>query len=317
MTTESTTSTAPADAAREALDGIDADTHRERVQLAKLRGVDLAYETFGDPADPAIVLVMGLGTQMLGYHERMCERLADAGHHVIRFDNRDTGLSTHWPDEPPSLPSMLLKRRPPYRIADLADDATQLVDHLGLDRFHLVGTSMGGFIAQTMALAAPERLRSLTLVMTSTGSRRVGRPTPSVMRRMAQAEPARDRAAVIEAGVETYRIIGSPVLDEADLRRVAAWSYDRSHDPQGRDRQLAAILAQPDRTARLRTLDVPTLVVHGLADPLVAPSGGLALARAIPGATFIGHNGMGHDLTRSLWGPLSEDLLAFIARQGR
>jgi len=287
------------------------------VEIAHLDGVNLAYETFGDPDDPAILLVMGLGTQMLGYHEQFCEMLADTGHHVIRFDNRDSGLSTHWPDDPPSLPNMVMRRRAPYSIADMAGDAEQLVDHLGLKRFHLVGTSMGGFIAQTMAIDRPERIRSLTLVMTSTGSRRVGRPTPTVMARMARAEAPVDRTSAIEAQVETYRIVGSPNLDEDDVRTVAGWSWDRNPRGTGRIRQLAAILAQPNRTAHLRKLDVPTLVVHGLADPLVTPSGGLALADAIPDATFIGHQGMGHDLTRSMWQPLGRDLLAHIEHRGR
>lgn len=293
------------------------DPHRENVEIAHLDGVDIAYETFGDPSHPTILLVMGLGTQMLGYHESLCEMLADAGHHVVRFDNRDSGLSTHWPERPLSLPGMVMGRNAPYAIADMARDAEQLVDHLGIDRFHLVGTSMGGFIAQTMAIERPDRLRSLTLVMTSTGSRRVGRPTPAILARMARAEEPVDRAAAIEANVETYRIIGSPDLDEDDIRRVAGWSWDRRPRGTGRARQLAAILSQPNRTPLLRTLDVPTLVVHGLADPLVTPSGGLALARIIPGATFIGHQGMGHDLTRSMWRSLGRDLLRHIELRGR
>lgn len=292
------------------------DTHLDRVQIARLDGVDLAYETFGDPTDPAILLVMGLGTQMLGYHERMCEMLADAGHFVVRFDNRDVGLSTHWEVEPPTIVEAVVKRNPPYRVADMADDALALLDHLGIDRCHVVGTSMGGFIAQTMAIARPERFRSMTLVMTSTGSRRVGRPTPAVMRRLARSVVPADRAGSIEAAVETYRVIGSPDVDEQEIRNVAAWSYDRCHDPKGRDRQFAAILAQPDRTAALRRLDLPTLVVHGLDDPLVSVSGGLALAKAIPGARFVGYHGKGHDLTRSTWETLGDDILRLVAAAG-
>ena len=290
------------------------DVHLAKVRIAKLPGVDIAYETFGDPKDPAMLLVMGLGTQMLGYHEKMCQMLADEGHFVVRYDNRDIGLSTHWSGGVPSLPSMLLRRNPPYRIADMAADGFGLADHLGLDRFHLVGTSMGGFISQRMAIDRPERIRSLTLVMTSTGSRRVGRPTPAVMLRMARQSPAVGRAAAIEANVETYSVIGSPDVDFDEIREVAGWSYDRSDDTSGRDRQLAAILAQPDRTPELRHLDVPTLVVHGLDDPLVAPSGGLALAEAIPAATFLGYHGKGHDLTRSTWQRLSEDILTLASR---
>jgi pimeloyl-ACP methyl ester carboxylesterase len=290
------------------------DTHLDRVQIAPVNGIEIAYETFGDPTDPAIVLVMGLGTQMLGYHEGMCDALAASGRYVVRFDNRDVGLSTHWTSKPPSIPEMLVRRNPPYRLSDLADDALGLVDHLGLDRYDLVGTSMGGFISQTMAIARPGQVRTLTQVMTSTGSRRVGRPTPSVIRRMATASAPEGRDGAIASTIETYRAIGSPGFDEAETAVVAGWSYDRSFDPAGRDRQLAAILAQPDRTAALRRLPMPTLVVHGLADPLVAPSGGLAIANAVPGATFVGYQGKGHDLTRSTWERLTEDLLAHLAR---
>lgn len=293
------------------------DAHRKNVQIARLDGVDIAYETFGKRTDPAILLVMGLGTQMLGYHEDLCSMLADAGHFVIRFDNRDSGLSTHWPDVPQSLLRTVSGRGNAYTVTDMANDAFQLADHLELDRFHLVGTSMGGFIAQTMAIEQPERIRSLTLVMTSTGSRRVGRPTTSVMLRMARAEEPTTREEAIEGNVETYRIIGSPNLDEDEVRRTAAISWDRSPRGKGRARQLAAIMAQPNRTEALRDLDVPTLVVHGLADPLVTPSGGLALAQAIPGAVFVGHHGMGHDLTRSMWETLGRDLLDHIERRGR
>ena len=147
-----------------------------RVRYAPVNGVDVAYETFGDTSRPAILLVMGLGTQMIAWPDDMCALLAEAGHHVIRFDNRDVGLSTHLEVPAPSLADMLLRRDPPYAVADMAGDALALLDHLEVPRAHVVGASMGGFISQTMALAQPDRVLSLSLVMTSTGSRRVGRP---------------------------------------------------------------------------------------------------------------------------------------------
>ena len=289
---------------------------RSRIQRATVPGgIEIAYETFGDPDHPAILLVMGLGTQMLGWPDELCEALADAGHLVVRFDNRDVGLSTHVDAPTPSLADLLLRRNTPYSINDMATDAIGLCDALGIERFHLAGASMGGFIAQTIALAVPDRVRSMTLIMTSTGSRRVGRPTPAVLRRMASMPISTTRDQAIEESVETFMTIGSPDhLDRDLVRRLAGYSYDRAHDPGGRQRQLAAILAQPNRTAALRTLRVPTLVVHGLDDPLVTPSGGLALARAIPGATFIGHSGMGHDLPRTVWPSLATEIASLAAR---
>jgi pimeloyl-ACP methyl ester carboxylesterase len=301
MSTDTAPSTVPA-----ADDGI------ERVQA---NGIEIAYETFGDPSDPTILLVMGLGTQMLAWPDELCEGLAGAGHHVIRYDNRDVGLSTHLSATPPPLHKMLLKRDVPYTVQDMADDGIGLVDALGIERFHLVGASMGGFISQTIALTVPDRVQSMTLIMTSTGSRRVGRPTPAVMRRLASSSAPADRAAALDDAVAVYRVIGSKAhFDEARIRELAGISYDRSNDPSGRQRQLAAILAQPDRTAALKKLRIPTLVVHGLDDPLVSVTGGLALAKTIPGATFIGHSGMGHDLPRTIWQPLQDDVLAIAAK---
>ena len=285
------------------------------VRVAKVNGVELAYETFGDPTAPAILLVMGLGTQMIAWPDELCEALADAGHHVIRFDNRDAGLSTFVDAPAPSIPDLLLKRHVAYTLEDLAADALALLDHLGIERAHVAGTSMGGMIAQTMALQAPERILTLCLSMTSTGSRRVGRPTASVVRQMATAQPSTSREGAMDDAVEAWRAIGTPSRLEVDkIRELAGVAWDRNHDPAGRLRQLGAILAQPDRTERLRHLRIPTLVVHGLEDPLVSVTGGLALAKAIPGATFIGHHGAGHDLPRSMWRELVRDLLDHIER---
>jgi pimeloyl-ACP methyl ester carboxylesterase len=285
------------------------------IQVAPVNGIELAYETFGDPADDAILLVMGLGTQMLAWPEALCATLADAGHFVVRYDNRDVGLSTKIDAPAPSIPEILLKRNTPYTLDDMATDGFALLDHLGIERAHVAGTSMGGFIAQTMALRSPERVRTLSLSMTSTGSRKVGRPTASVIKMMATAKPPADRQAAIEESVAVNRILGSPDhADESLIRELSAIAYDRSHEPDGRMRQLAAIMAQPNRTDRLKRLRVPTMVVHGLNDPLVNVSGGIALAKAIPGAIFVGHHGMGHDLPLTMWRELADDMLSLIAR---
>lgn len=293
-----------------------ADTHDGVARVAS-NGIEIAYESFGDPADPTILLVMGLGTQMLAWPDELCEALADAGHHVVRFDNRDVGLSTHIDAPAPGLLD-ILRRRPAYTIGDMADDAVGLLDALDVERAHVVGASMGGFISQTVALHHPERVETLSLIMTSTGSMKVGRPTPHVMRMMASRAMGQTREEAMDGAVDTYRIIGSPDhLDEDLVRELAGLSFDRSYDPGGAQRQLAAIMAQPDRTRALGKLQVPTLVVHGLADPLVTVSGGLAIARAIPNATFIGHSGMGHDLPRTMWPSLRDDIVGLIGRNRR
>jgi pimeloyl-ACP methyl ester carboxylesterase len=173
---------------------------------------------------------------------------------------------------------------------------------------------MGGFISQTIALLAPERLRSLTLIMTSTGGKTVGYPHPRVARELLRRRRTRDRESAIAAAIDVFSLIGSPgyALDEEYLQRQAGASYDRAYDPAGYLRQLAACLAQPDRTKQLRRLDVPTLVMHGLADPLVSATGGLALARTIPGAKFVGFSGMGHDLPKPLWQPLADEVVRHV-----
>jgi pimeloyl-ACP methyl ester carboxylesterase len=291
------------------------DQPTARPGVADANGVQLAYESFGDPADPTILLVMGLGTQLLAWPDDLCRALADAGHHVVRFDNRDVGLSTKFDRTPPSLPQMLLRMGTPYTIGDMARDAVGLLDALGVDDAHVVGASMGGFISQTMAIAHPERVRSLTLVMTSTGSRRVGRPTPAAMRQLATLPVARTRDEAVAAAVRVSKVIGSPAYRDPDrVADLAGRSYDRCHHPAGRARHLAAVMAQPDRTRALRAVRVPTTVVHGLEDPLVSVSGGLALAKAIPGATFRGHHGMGHDLPVALLDSFTDDILSTVAK---
>jgi pimeloyl-ACP methyl ester carboxylesterase len=268
-------------------------------------GIELAYETFGDASAPPVVLIMGLATQMIAWPDELCDGLARNGLFVVRFDNRDVGESTHLRNlPPPRLADIAVRRRPPpYSIGDMAADVAGLLDSLGLGQVHLVGASMGGFIAQTLALEHAGRVRTLTLMMTSTGSRRVGQPRPRVYARLLRRRVAAGRPAAIAATVETFRLIGSPgfAFDEQYIRDLAGRSYDRGYDPDGARRQLAASASQPNRTADLRRITAPTLVIHGLHDPLVAPSGGLAIARAIPHSRFAGFSGMGHDLPRALW----------------
>jgi pimeloyl-ACP methyl ester carboxylesterase len=289
-----------------------------QTRFAEANGLKIAYETFGEPADPPVLMVMGLGTQMIAWPDELCSTVAERGHYVIRFDNRDVGLSTHLDDQPPpSMADLVLRRRkPPYTIDDMADDAVGLLDALGIGSAHVVGASMGGFIAQTIAVRHPDRVRSLTLMMTSTGSRRVGQAKPALVRRLMRGRGGFDRHSAIEATVETFRVIGSRgyALDEEHLRNLAGRSYDRAYNPLGYRRQLAASLRQPNRTRHLRHLKVPAVVIHGLDDPLVNSSGGRAVARAIPRARFIGFNGMGHDLPRPLW-PRFADEICDLVRQ--
>ena len=275
------------------------------VQNATCGKVDLAYETFGSPDDPTLVLVMGLATQMIAWHDDFCAQLADQGFHVVRFDNRDIGLSTHLDDAGTPDLSPLFTGQPitdaPYTLADMADDTVRLFDALDVDRVHLVGTSMGGMIAQEVALRHPERLFSLTSIM-STTSPLVGSPTPDATAALFAPPPTTEE----EAGARTvtvYRVIGSPgyPLDEAGLTARGVESFRRANDPAGVARQLAAIHASGERTARLADVAVPTLVLHGEADPLVQPDGGRATAAAVPGARLVTYPGMGHDLPRALW----------------
>jgi pimeloyl-ACP methyl ester carboxylesterase len=286
-------------------------------QYAAANGLKVAYETFGSSDAPPVLLIMGLGTQMIAWPDEMCEEIAGRGFYVIRFDNRDCGLSTHLSELPiPSRTDLLLRRRPPYKLSDMARDAVGLLDALELKSAHVVGASMGGYIAQTVSGLFPERVRSLTLIMTSTGARLVGYPSPYLVAHLLQRRRIRDRAAAQDAGVETFRLIGSKgyPFDEERIRDVAGRSYDRAYDPRGYLRQLWAIMAQPNRTKFLRRFNVPTVVLHGMADPLVNVSGGLALAKSIPNAQFLGFAGMGHDLPRPLWPRFADEICTVASR---
>jgi pimeloyl-ACP methyl ester carboxylesterase len=285
--------------------------------VVEARGIELAYETFGDRADPVLLLIMGLGAQMITWPDDLCGLLAARNYFVLRFDNRDAGLSSHLSDRRAPSPVAVFTRRslPPYTIDDMADDTVALLVALDVDSAHVAGASMGGFIAQTVALRHPNRVRSLSLIMTSTGSRLVGHPRPAIAARLARRRPELDRKGAIDAAAETIRIIGSPgyPFDEGRVRELAGRSYDRSYDPAGLRRQLAAVTAQPDRTRRLQHVRVPTVVIHGMDDPLISVSGGRALARAIPGARFVGLPGMGHDLPQELWPQFAEAVCSTAA----
>jgi len=282
------------------------------VHTVEATGIDVAFESFGPEGGVPMLLVMGLGTQMIAWPDALCADLADRGYRVVRFDNRDVGLSTHLTElrAPSPVDTLLRREPPPYTIDDMAEDAAGLMDGLGWGDAHVVGASMGGFIAQSMALRHRRRLRSLMLVMTSTGSRRVGKPTPRLAGRLNARRGVTDRTSAQSVAVETFRAIGSPgyAFDEEYVADLAGRSWDRAHDPGGYLRQLAAILAQPDRTAALQRLTIPATVIHGLDDPLIAPSGGLALARALRGSRFVGYSGMGHDLPRELWSDMADQI---------
>jgi pimeloyl-ACP methyl ester carboxylesterase len=282
---------------------------------ATTNGIDIVYETIGDPSDPPLLLVMGLGMQLIHWDRNLCEQLAERGFYVIRFDNRDAGLSTKIDAPVPDVRRAMLGRRvdAPYLLGDMADDAFGLLDHLGIEAAHVVGVSMGGMIAQTMAISRPERVLSLISIMSTTGERRVGRPKLRVMTVLLRQAP-QEREGFIDHFVRVFRMIGSRgfPLDEARVRELAAATYDRNHDRAGTARQLAAILASGDRTASLRSLSVPTTVIHGRNDPLVPFRGGKATARAIPGARLIEIPGMGHDLPEQIW-PLVIDAVVETA----
>ena len=274
-------------------------------QFQTVGDVELCYETFGRPEDPAVLLVMGLGTQMLGWHEDFCERLAGRGFHVIRYDNRDVGRSTHHHDVPPPSIRELLLRRPrrlAYRLEDLADDGIGLLDVLGIPAAHVVGASMGGMIAQLMAARHADKVLSLTSIMSTTGNRWKGQPALRVYP-VFLGRPPRTKDEAVERVLRLFRLVGSPGFDrdEDDLRARTALSYDRSADPAGYARQLGAIVVAADRSPDLRRITAPTLVIHGTKDKLVSVSGGRATARAIGHAKLLLIEGMGHDLPRGAW----------------
>jgi pimeloyl-ACP methyl ester carboxylesterase len=270
------------------------------------RDVELCYQTFGDPDDEPLLLVMGLGGPMTWWDPELCRMLARRGFFVVRYDNRDIGRSSRIEGRVSraTLVRAFAGRRvrPPYTMADLADDAFGLLDHLGLDSAHVAGVSMGGMIAQTMAIEQPRRLRSLTSIMSTTGKRTVGWQHPSLLPTLiGSRRPGRE--AYIRASAATWRLIGSPDFPQSDgvVEERAGETFDRGVSASGVMRQMLAVLTQPNRSARLRGVPVPTMVIHGLADRMVHVSGGRATAAAIHGAELLVIDGMGHDLPVELF----------------
>jgi pimeloyl-ACP methyl ester carboxylesterase len=269
--------------------------------------VDIYYETFGAPSDAGLLLVNGLGSQSINYADAWCEKFAAEGFFVIRFDNRDVGLSTKFDDFAPDFRGVVQAKaegkepRVPYDVHDMARDAIVVLDAAGVARAHVMGFSMGGMIVQTLALDHPDRLLSMTSVMSSTGDTDVGRPSPEAQKLFMAGAPT-DRASYIERYLENIRTWGSPAhYDEDRVRAMAAAAFDRCFSPAGQARQMMAIAAGDSRTAALRDVRIPALVLHGSEDKLIDPSGGRRTAEAIPGARFVLLDGMGHDYPPAYW----------------
>jgi pimeloyl-ACP methyl ester carboxylesterase len=288
-------------------------------QFAHVGDIDICFETFGDPGDPAMLLIMGLGTQMVAWHDDFCEALAKRGFFVIRHDNRDIGRSTHLSAlRAPSLLKLARRdRHPPYTLSDMAGDSVGVLDHLGIAKAHVVGASMGGMIAQTIAIRYPHRILSLVSLFSNTGSFWTGQPALTMYAVLLRPAP-KEREAFINRAVETFEKIGGKGYEPGveDLRTIATRSYERGGDPAGPGRQLGAIVADRDRSSLLRRITVPTTVIHGTEDRLVRPSGGKATHKAIPGSRMVWVKGMGHGLPRGAWPQILDAIEANARRAG-
>lgn len=279
---------------------------------ATANGVELEYDTFGDPAADPLVLIMGLSTQMTAWPVPFCQAIADAGYHVIRFDNRDCGLSTILDVPAPHLGALFTGDTSgvPYGMSDLADDVAGLLDALGVAAAHVVGASMGGMIAQQFAIDHPDRLRSLCSIMSTTGAPGIGHPAPEVIE-LLLSPPATNRDEAVDRGQKMFETVGSPAYPtpSAELRALIGEAYDRSFTPEGSARQFASIVTAPDRTEALGAVKVPSIVIHGDSDKLVDVSGGYATATAL-GVEPLIIPGAGHDLPEELWGTYVDAIVA-------
>ena len=276
---------------------------------ANANHIQIEYDTFGDSTLPALLLIMGLGGQMIMWDKEFCQQLADRGFYVIRYDNRDIGLSTKF--ETAGIPDVMAAMtasmqgetvEPPYSLDDMADDAAGLLDALSIEKAHICGASMGGMIAQVFAYRHPSRILTLTSIMSGTGNPELPPGKPEAMAALTTPAP-RNREEYIENGVKTWKVIGSPgfPFDEGRIRDMTAEAFDRSFYPQGMARQMVAILAHGNRKPRLADVNVPTLVIHGDSDPLVPVEAGKDTADAIKGAKLLIVKGMGHDFNRGTW----------------
>jgi len=289
---------------------------------ARANGITIEYDTFGKPSNPPMLLIMGLGAQMILWDEAFCEQLAARGHYVVRFDNRDVGLSTKFadagvPDVVAALTASMSGQpvKAPYTLRDMAADAVGLLDALHIDHAHIVGASMGGMIAQTVAIDHPKRARTLTSIMSTTGAPDLPPAKPEAMAALLSPPPtSRDEA--IERSVSVFRTIGSPgfPFEEERFRERAALAYDRCFHPEGAARQIVAIIASGSRREKLRAVKAPTLVIHGADDPLVPLAGGKDTAESVAGAEIMIIAGMGHDLPRPVWPRIIDGITALTTR---
>ena len=289
---------------------------------AQANGLELWYETIGDPDDTPLLLVSGLGSQGITWDDEFCTALVREGFYVIRFDNRDVGLSTKLDSPHLDFAAELAKGfsgepvSAPYVLSDMAADAVGLLDHLGIDSAHIVGASMGGMIVQTIAIEHPERVRTMTSIMSTTGERDVGLPTPEATAVLLKP-PATSREEYIESYVDTWRILAGPVhFTDERFRGRAGTVYDRSYFPLGTGRQLIGIMASGSRADQLRELRVPTLVIHGVIDPLVVVSGGRRTAELVPGAELVEFDDMGHDVPPALFPQIVAAIVRHTSKVG-
>lgn len=281
--------------------------------------VSIAYDTFGEPGDPPVLLVIGLGAQLIGWHEDFCAMLAGRGRYVIRYDNRDCGLSSRFDDHPVDVGRFIAAVRGgdipaaqamvPYSLRDMADDGLGLLTALGIEQAHVVGSSMGGMIAQMMAITHPDRVLTLTSMMSSTGEPAYGQSTPAAQRALFALRPS-DREGYIAASERELTWSSKRYAHPDAIRELAARSYDRAYYPPGIGRQIGAMTLAGSRADELRTLPVPTLVIHGLDDTLIDPSGGRRTAELVPGARLLLVPDMGHDRPRELWEDLCDAIEA-------
>lgn len=285
-------------------------------------GIQIEYDTFGNSSSPPLLLVMGLGTQMIAWAVEFCEQLAARGLYVIRFDNRDIGLSTKF--EEAGIPDMMAAMaasfegksiEAPYSLDDMADDAVGLLDALNIEKAHICGASMGGMIVQIMAYRHPTRVLSLTSIMSTTGNPELPQGKPEAMAVLTTPAPE-GRVAIIESGLRVVRTIGSSgfPFDEEAARKFSEEAYDRSYYPQGMTRQMVAVIAHGDRRPSLASIKVPTLVIHGSADPLVPIEGGRDTAESIPGAELLIIDGMGHDMPLGAWPQIIDGISALKSK---
>ncbi len=286
--------------------------------LLSVGELDLYHETFGDPDDEPVLLIAGIGAQCLSWPVGFCEALADRFLYVIRFDNRDIGLSTKLDHLPFQLGEAMAATlagesfEPPYHLDDMAADAVGVIDALGLDSAHMVGMSLGGMIAQLTAVNHRDRVRSLTCIMSNTGNPDYGQGSDEAMEALLSPGPT-TREESIERSIAQRRIWGTPdLIDEVALAAQFGEMWDRDHHPDAAQRQYGAAMASDDREPALRSLDVATLVVHGGQDTLIAPSGGERTAELIPGASLLMIDEMGHDLLDAFWPPIVEAILQLI-----